>query len=918
MNPNQWLSIRASAGSGKTFALTLRYIYLLFMGAKPNEILSITFTNKAQLEMQERIAGTLSLIAHNKNNHYTDELLSLGLTKEHIKSQGKRIYEEFLHSHNHIMTFDAFFNMVLKKFSFYAGLLRSYEIGVDFGLQDEIFSTSLEKISSRDFADLVNFCQDNNLSAKNILTMLDSIHIDEVAYNDIESNINPTTISIHDLCELVVTPYHQMQRYIFDFADSNNGVERVRKRFLLEVDNNANLATLLNMLKNVHLTDKMLESLEKNNYDKAFFDTQLEAIKKGFRIYFSNREKQALKVILRMYKIYYDVKLEILRRHNKLSFGDVNAFCYDLLNKHIDNEFFYFRLDSRINHILIDEFQDTNIKQYLILKPLIDEIKSGIGRIGERSLFFVGDEKQAIYGFRGSDSRLFKAISEVLKMDIQSLPTNYRSAKNIVSFVNNVFESKFIDYQPQAVNSTNDGYVEVLTTPKEEILSHIKQRVEFLLGNNRNNIAILTRKTSTAKGIYEYLLKEIPHIKIAIKLKDSIDVDFLVLINALKYMKTNESIYLKNAIKLNGKSYFTDISLDIDSTLPPIQIVLLLMYKFEIYSKVAIFLLENAAKYDTLDEFVDSLDFIQIEIDEEKECDIKIMNIHNAKGLEFSDVILTEYGGESRDNDVFYYDYNGLKLQDIVYLKDSLYRRLVDSAFDNIVEKRNNENSLDSINLLYVAFTRAKESLYIIKPPKGTIFDNVDLKDCKIGVDIANNPIMKAETTHDKILISQHSFGRQNDFIQNEMREYNNIGRIKGIALHLALEYYLKYKSNAELHDILMNRFGLVLNNNDINDVLNSMNRILHNEIINDILDRALKIQCEVLFLNKARAMRRIDCIVYLDNGMVILDYKSSDFDLETKEKQVREYIAFVQDKMTPKNVVAYLCFANGKIHQIK
>ena len=60
---NQWLSIRASAGSGKTFALTLRYIYLLFLGARAGEILCITFTNKARQEMLERISTTLASLA---------------------------------------------------------------------------------------------------------------------------------------------------------------------------------------------------------------------------------------------------------------------------------------------------------------------------------------------------------------------------------------------------------------------------------------------------------------------------------------------------------------------------------------------------------------------------------------------------------------------------------------------------------------------------------------------------------------------------------------------------------------------------------------------------------------------------------------------------------------------------------------
>ena len=141
-----------------------------------------------------------------------------------------------------------------------------------------------------------------------------------------------------------------------------------------------------------------------------------------------------------------------------------------MLNHHIDKNFFYFRLDSKINHILIDEFQDTNLRQYEILKPLIDEIKSGVGRIANRSLFFVGDEKQAIYGFRGCDSRIFRAISDELHLQTQSLPKNYRSAKNIVGFVNETFKARFKDYEIQSANSDKEGFVAVVTKNKDEML----------------------------------------------------------------------------------------------------------------------------------------------------------------------------------------------------------------------------------------------------------------------------------------------------------------------------------------------------------------------------------------------------------------------------------------------------------------
>lgn len=154
MQNQRWQSIRASAGSGKTFALTLRYIYLLFSGAKAEEILCITFTNKAKDEMLERIAKTLLKFCQNELDDYATELQKLGISENAIATQSKAIYERFITSKNHIMTFDAFFNMVVKKFSFYAGVLNDYEIGADFGLDGEIFKKTLESLSKREFSEI--------------------------------------------------------------------------------------------------------------------------------------------------------------------------------------------------------------------------------------------------------------------------------------------------------------------------------------------------------------------------------------------------------------------------------------------------------------------------------------------------------------------------------------------------------------------------------------------------------------------------------------------------------------------------------------------------------------------------------------------------------------------------------------------
>ena len=97
------LAYEASAGSGKTFMLVVRYLSLLFQGADPSKILALTFTNKAAAEMSERIVETL----------------------EELESRDQ-ILKEFLNANTKIMTIDSFFTKVLRKFSLYTSLMPDF------------------------------------------------------------------------------------------------------------------------------------------------------------------------------------------------------------------------------------------------------------------------------------------------------------------------------------------------------------------------------------------------------------------------------------------------------------------------------------------------------------------------------------------------------------------------------------------------------------------------------------------------------------------------------------------------------------------------------------------------------------------------------------------------------------------------
>jgi len=109
------LSLKASAGSGKTFSLALRYLALLFKGVNPSTVLAVTFTNKAANEMKERVIKFLNTL---EKDPVLLEVLSetSGVSEEEILNKKEFILKEFLTSDIHITTIDAFIQKIIRKF----------------------------------------------------------------------------------------------------------------------------------------------------------------------------------------------------------------------------------------------------------------------------------------------------------------------------------------------------------------------------------------------------------------------------------------------------------------------------------------------------------------------------------------------------------------------------------------------------------------------------------------------------------------------------------------------------------------------------------------------------------------------------------------------------------------------------------
>ena len=115
------LAYSASAGSGKTFALAVRYVSLLFMGESPSAILAATFTNKAASEMRQRVVDSLRYLG--ENEAFLEEVMKqTGLGRDEIFARQSGVLDRFLSQSSHIVTLDSFFSSILRSASLEIGL----------------------------------------------------------------------------------------------------------------------------------------------------------------------------------------------------------------------------------------------------------------------------------------------------------------------------------------------------------------------------------------------------------------------------------------------------------------------------------------------------------------------------------------------------------------------------------------------------------------------------------------------------------------------------------------------------------------------------------------------------------------------------------------------------------------------------
>ncbi|MDR3177452.1 MAG: RecB-like helicase [Campylobacteraceae bacterium] len=911
MNFTDCLALNASAGSGKTFALSVRYIALLLKGAKASNIVALTFTKKAANEMQHRVYRTLHKLEEHKAE--LDELsVLLGLEKDEILRIKNRILPHFLEANIKISTIDSFFGQILRKFALHLGLMPDFTSGSIYDEKRfwELFLRNVKRFNA--YESLLYFVLLGQKSLRDFFRFLSLMYeknseIDEWQLKRANMPSEESVLKIANAIKLKLESLKASANAIKTF-DANSISELITKSFWSR------------------------ESLNYWEYKKVYtveLDEMFYKLKDALRDFYIEKERYLKGELFFLFTLYKNTRLQNAKFTNELLFDDITNAVYELLRRHVDSDFLYFRLDGVIEHLLIDEFQDTNIVQYKILEPIIREIVSGKGVKEFRSFFYVGDTKQSIYRFRGGAKELFNYIVKNLNINVDSLKRNYRSQRAIVEFVNEVFKDKIINYEIQEVTKEG-GFVEVRAS--DDIVFGVCESVQMLLDSHvqAEDIAILCAVNNDVLAIEEALKeRNIPtRTESTTLLKDSPNV--AAIIEFLKYLYFEDKIFWdrfavtmkQKKIDFNtqndmfGRNFMAIIAEDFD-VLPnladfdkndtPFHIVTLCIKRFGLDGKDAdiIHFLEIINRYDNIESFIFSYETMSERSSKEHADGVKILTVHKSKGLEFANVIAADRIQRERfGGDLLLFDYEDIILNDIfIYMSK---RELVDENYERAKQREQNLSEEDMLNQLYVAFTRAKNGLIIVKKEKDSSFDILELEQTRIG---EITPSKAYEKSAQKALKYEAlAFGRQKASVEKENIEGSFENVHFGIALHFTLEMMTKF-DEGELENGLVcakNRYGKLLDEKAFLSIKNRISNLIKNEKFQSIVQSGALFKEQPYIYNGKR--KQIDILIERDECNIIIDYKSSFFAKDSHVKQISEYKTAIET-IGKKRVDAYLCY---------
>jgi exodeoxyribonuclease V beta subunit len=897
----KFLALKASAGSGKTFALTVRYITLLLLNAKPNEILTLTFTNKAANEMSERIYKTLLTLGDDEA--YLNAIINESeLSKEEVLGKKNFLIKSFTNANLAIYTIDKFINTILREFCGYIGISDDFEIK-----EDDIESLSmkfLQSLDAKQFDSLIDFSLYEKKKFNSIFDLFKNL---------LEKNENIKIVNIDS--ELINVQKEQVLKSSYKIKEAilNCDIASASAKKAVDFESFDQLFTKTWLSKN---------SLSEYSYFKKCSNETLEnyfeKVKEEVGLYYKLRAGYSLSKLFELYLMFKDFKLSFNKNKNYLEFNDISNLVYELLSSKIDKEFLYFRLDSKFSHILMDEFQDTSLLQYRILEPLIKEVLSG-DQTKFKTFFYVGDTKQSIYRFRGGKRELFDYVANTNDaLEVEILNTNYRSCENVINFVNSLFVNlPSYEYHDQ-LTIRKGGFVEVIEDKElveEDKFSTLASKIASLIkeGVNSNDIAILTYTNSDVLNIYNYLKDKFPSLKISTEMTSKLinQENVKAVINAIKYIYFKEDIYKENLNALVGNKVLTNLAINFEVEKKSVQeIIKEIATSLKIIDENVVKFVECSTAYNNIVDFVYEIDKLDAVMENSESSGLQILTIFKSKGLEFNTVILLDrIKRKNSDKSSLLFEYDSVELKNIFY-KIKGYENY-NKQYSNAIAKEKALSLEDEINILYVALTRAKNNMIIFKKEKSSVFDILSMKALKLGQVIQSTNTSINYEKKEKIEYVPMDLGLQEKQVSKEKDSDDNMLHSKyfGIATHFCLEMMNDF-SFSDLDyclNLTKTRYSNYLNEIDFINIKNRIAALLESSLFNDLITDAEFITEQALVYNGE--IKIIDLLIFKDDKYYIFDYKTTKEKSQEHISQVSYYKKAVKEIVKSEEVFSYLVY---------
>lgn len=1036
MDTSKFVVLEASAGSGKTHNLAKRYISLLlnFDSSKTNpplnNILALTFTNKATIEMKERIIKYLKKISLGQD--VKDVLTAVNIPKTKIPSNADIVVNYIINNFDHfnVRTIDSFINLIIKACALKLGVSPNYEILDSY---EDYIDYSTDVFLDKSFSDE---------KVKEVLDVFfEQYIIDNTSSWSIRGNILETFKKLYkkEITKKIVEIKKKV-KYSEELSKLNNAFIEICKK-VLEIENIPKfIGGRIKLQKYANDIVSKKKSLFDDNITSFFAKKEVSYVPtlpqeqhsakledvflKGKSIILAFMEFKA--------KHFYDnyIKMfdSILKEFEIRAKLDSVMFLQDI-NKQVSKVFYeqdlapeiYLSLSNNFTDFLIDEFQDTNQTQWQTLKLIVEENLSKGG-----SFFYVGDKKQAIYGFRGGDYKIF----DVPRIEFANyfpqltvLDTNYRSCKAIVDFNNKLYSQdnivKLLNYigndkdledikkycegiievfkdSEQKCNTQESGYVEIAYkeySEQDNVDEIVKQYLYETIDDvtkrfSKKDITIICRKNKEIEKVSRWLLEKkidiesfqtlnIVNSQIIKELFSILqflnmptdNISFVSFITSEIFLKitglkkedmfkfitdnsletvNNNNLYIKfrKAYPEVWQDYIEDF-FDRAGFVAVYEMAVSLISKYKVienfkeYSNVIYRFLEIICDFEKtnqgLQNFIDYFnDFEKNEKNEKffikvpSSDAIKITTIHKSKGLEYNVVIMPYFYIQQvgKTDNIFPVENE----QEVSFLNIKQTMAGYSQYLKDIYYEKYFKDISNELNGLYVSTTRAIFEFYALITHKNTKTGSkknyiemfIDEHTRCFGV--KGKAKSKSRNDDEEIVknmeITSTKLQDIVDIINDSSLEiYGKKHKdilLNGKIIHYALSQIETFNSE-NLQNKIENAIEstqVVYPDQNLKIFKEKLLSLLSNKDIASLFDERNIVFNEKEYVDKFGNTVRTDKIIIKQKEVCVVDFKSSIYDKEYINNQMKKYIEILKEIYTDKEVTCCIVdIENEKLH---